>query len=241
MITLEQVPSVLGHQVYDRDNAKVGTADHVYLDRETGLPAWLTIRTGLFGSKETFVPAESAELRGAEVIVPFTKEQIKNAPNLSIAAGEEELPLTEEAEVYEFYGIRHLDAPAPSVQEPADDAMTRSEEHLRVGKETREAGRVRLRKYVTVEEEQMTVPVRREHVRVEREPITDENRDQAMEGPEITEAEHEVILHEERPVAATETVPVERVRLEKESETAEETVRGQVRKEHIETEGTEEQ
>jgi len=213
MITIEQVPAVLGHQVYDRENAKVGTADHIYLDRDTGLPAWLTIRTGLFGSKETFVPAEAAELRGSEVVVPFTKDEIKNAPNLSIAVGEELQP-AEEAVVYEFYGIQPtaMNAPGPQTQETAtDDAMTRSEERLRVGKETRETGKVRLRKYVTVEEEQQTVPVRREHVRVEREPITDENRDSAMAGPDIAEAEHEVILHEERPVAATETVPVERV------------------------------
>ena len=34
-----------------------------------------------------------------------------------------------------------------------DDAMTRSEEHLRAGTETREAGRARLRKYVVTEQE----------------------------------------------------------------------------------------
>jgi uncharacterized protein (TIGR02271 family) len=116
--------------------------------------------------------------------------------------------------------------------------MTRSEEHLRVGKESVERGRVRLRKYVTVEEEQVTVPLRREQVRVEREPITEANIDQAMAGPDISEAEEEVILPEERPVVASETVPVERVRVEKETVTEQETVSGQVRKEHIEAEGT---
>ncbi|MFE7935266.1 YsnF/AvaK domain-containing protein [Streptomyces sp. NPDC057456] len=108
---------------------------------------------------------------------------------------------------------------------------------MHVGIESRETGRARLRKYVVTEEVQQTVPVRHEEVRVEREPITDETRDAAMAGPDITEAEHEVILHEERPVAATETVPVERVRMTTEEHTDEETVRGQVRKERIETEG----
>jgi stress response protein YsnF len=121
-----------------------------------------------------------------------------------------------------------------------DDAMTRSEERMNVGTERREAGRARLRKYVITEEVQQTVPVRREKVRVEREPITDDNRDAALSGPDITEAEHEVILHEERPVTETETVPVERVRMTTEERTDEETVRGQVRKEHIDTEGVEE-
>ncbi len=83
---------------------------------------------------------------------------------------------------------------------------------------------------------QQSVPVSHEEVRVEREPITDANIGQAMAGPEISEEEHEVTLHAERPVVATETVPVERVRLAKERVTGEETVSGEVRKEHIETE-----
>jgi stress response protein YsnF len=61
-----------------------------------------------------------------------------------------------------------------------------------------------------------------------------------MSGPDIREAQHEEIVYEERPVVATETVPVERVRLEKQATTREETVGGQVRKEHIETEGADE-
>jgi uncharacterized protein (TIGR02271 family) len=79
-----------------------------------------------------------------------------------------------------------------------DDAISRSEEELRVG--TTQRGRVRLRKYVTTEQVEQTVPVRRERVRVEREPITDANLDAATSGPEISEAEHEVILREEEPV-----------------------------------------
>uniref|UniRef100_UPI000E3C1C16 YsnF/AvaK domain-containing protein n=1 Tax=Streptomyces triticisoli TaxID=2182797 RepID=UPI000E3C1C16 len=117
-----------------------------------------------------------------------------------------------------------------------DDAMTRSEERMHVGVERREAGRARLRKYVVTEDVEQTVPVRHEEVRVEREPITDANRDAALSGPEISEAEHEVTLHEERPVVETETVPVERVRLTTEERTEQETVRGKVRKERIEGE-----
>ena len=78
--------------------------------------------------------------------------------------------------------------------------MTRSEEHLRVGTEKVEAGRARLRKYVVTEQQSVQVPVSREEVRVEREPITDANRGDALSGADITEEEHEVVLHEERPV-----------------------------------------
>jgi uncharacterized protein (TIGR02271 family) len=121
----------------------------------------------------------------------------------------------------------------------ADDAMTRSEEELRVGTERRERGRVRLRKYVVTEQVQKTVPVEREEVRVEREPITDANADQAMSGPEISESEHEVVLHEEEPVVEKRAVPKERVRLEKDTATDEREISEEVRKERIESEGDE--
>ena len=112
--------------------------------------------------------------------------------------------------------------------------MTRSEEQLRVGTETHEAGRARLRKHVVTEHQQVTVPVTREEVTLEREPITDANRGDAYDGPAISEEEHEVTLHAERPVVDTEAVAVERVRLGKETVTDQETVGGEVRKEEIE-------
>ena len=118
-----------------------------------------------------------------------------------------------------------------------DRAMTRSEEQLRVGTETAEVGRARLRKYVTTERETVSVPVSREEVRLEREPITEANRGNAYDGPAISEEEHEVVLHAERPVVDVEAVPVERVRLDKETVTGTERVAGEVRKEQIEMDG----
>ena len=120
-----------------------------------------------------------------------------------------------------------------------DEAMTRSEEELRVGTETRERGRARLRKYVVTEQQTQTVPVSREEVRVEREPITEQNAPAAHDGPAISEEEHEVVLHEERPVVGKETVAKERVRMDTETQRSEEQVSDEVRKEQIEaTDGT---
>jgi len=116
----------------------------------------------------------------------------------------------------------------------ADDAMTRSEERLHVGKETVDAGKARLHKYVTAEQVQTDVALQKESVTLEREPITDANRDRALAGPEIKEAEFEVNLTAERPVVNKETVPIERVRLNKQVEQTTQAVGGEVRKEHIE-------
>ncbi len=118
-----------------------------------------------------------------------------------------------------------------------DDAMTRSEERLQVGTQKVETGRARLRKYVVTEDVTQTVPVSREEIRVEREPITDANAGNAYDGPAISEEEHEVVLHAEQPVVTKETVPVERVRLGTETVRDEVTVNEQVRKEQIETDG----
>jgi uncharacterized protein (TIGR02271 family) len=87
---------------------------------------------------------------------------------------------------------------------------------------------------VVIEHIQQTVPVQREEVRVEREPITEDNVDQALSGPEISEEEHEVVLHEEDPVVEKRVVPKERVRMSKETRTDEAQVSEEVRKEQIE-------
>ena len=115
--------------------------------------------------------------------------------------------------------------------------MTRSEERLDVGTTRQETGRARLRKYVTTEEETVTVPVKKERAVLETEPITDGNVGNATGGPAISEEEHEVVLSEEQVNVSKTAEPVERVRLGTETVSEEETVTEEVRKEHIETEG----
>lgn len=115
-----------------------------------------------------------------------------------------------------------------------DDAMTRSEERLNVGTEKVQTGTARLRKFVVTEQQTVTVPVEREEVRLVREPITEADMGKAMDGPAISEEEHELVLTEERVVVSTETVPVERIRMESETVTENQQVTESVRKEQIE-------
>ena len=129
---------------------------------------------------------------------------------------------------------RHGTAGRDTSGPTTDNAMTRSEEQLRVGTQTVEAGRARLRKYVVTENVTTTVPLSHEEVRIEREPITDANIGNALDGPAISEEEHEIVLHAERPVVTKEAVPVERVRLDVDTVTEQQTVTDTVRKERIE-------
>lgn len=233
-----------GRTVKGPDGEKIGKLDEIYADRQTNKPEWALVNTGLFGMKSSFVPLQGASPTGEDVQVAYDKEKVKDAPRVD---PDGELSQKEEAELYRHYGLEYSEARSDSGlpeggsargrgQRETDDAMTRSEEELRVGTAERERGRARLKKYVVTEDVQQTVPVRREEVRVEREPITDENIDEAMSGPDISESEHEVTLMEEEPVVEKRTVPKERVRLKKDTKTDEKQVSEQVRKERLDVE-----
>jgi uncharacterized protein (TIGR02271 family) len=233
---------------------KLGTIDAIYLDDETGQPEWATVTSGLFTATTTFVPLAQAQATGDSVQVPYDKQQVIDAPTMEADGS---LSQDEEAALYRHYGLEYsqhrsdsgLPAGTPDDRDTVgrdtsgpttDDAMTRSEEELQVGTQTRERGRARLRKYVTTEQQTVTVPVQREEVRVEREPITDANLEAATSGPAISEEEHEVTLREEEVVVDKRAVPRERVRLDTETVTDQRQVAEEVRKEQIEVDDDQE-
>jgi uncharacterized protein (TIGR02271 family) len=251
--SIETVQSWQGRTMVDPAGDKLGTIDAIYLDDETGQPEWATVTSGLFTAKTAFVPLAQAQAMGDSVQVPYDKQQVKNAPSME---ADGQLSQDDEAKLYRHYGLDYTESrsdsglPAGIADDTradtvgrdtsgptTDDAMTRSEEELQVGTETRERGRARLRKHVTTEQQTITVPVQREEVRVEREPITDTNRDAATSGPAISEEEHEVTLREEEVVVDKRAVPKERVRLDTETVTDQRQVAEEVRKEQIEVDG----
>ncbi|MGQ7295938.1 DUF2382 domain-containing protein [Quadrisphaera sp. KR29] len=262
--------------VTSSDGSKIGKVAEVYLDDHSDQPEWVTVKTGLFGSSETFVPLSTASYLGDEIRVPYSKEQVKDAPRTD---ADGTLSPAEEVRLYDYYavdrtttsgrgtgdqpggrrgewpdsrgdvttstgqaalgttgtrtttgtGTQGYDTSGPTT----DDAMTRSEERLHVGTEVREAGRARLRKHVVTEEQTRQVATSHEELVITREPITDANRGAATSGPELSEEEHEVVLHEEVPVVSTHVEPVERVRVGTRTEQDTQTVSADVRHEEI--------
>lgn len=232
-----QIEQFIGRDAVDADGEKIGEISDVYVDDASGQPEWFAVNTGLFGMRSSFVPIEGSTSVGDEIQLAYTKDQVKDAPNVDDDGGN--LSPEEEMELYRHYGRSYSDVDTDTTTgrdtsgPSTDDAMTRSEEELKVDKVNRETGKVRLRKYVVTDQVQKTVPVKREEVRVEREPITDGNVDKATDGPAISDEEHEVVLHEEEVVTETRAVPKERVRLDTETVTDEREVEGEVRKERI--------
>ncbi len=266
----EQVAALERAAVIGGDGEKLGVVDGIYYDNNTDTPSWAAVRSGLFGHHVSLVPLAAASLHGDELHVPFDKQQLRSAPHQD---PDRELTPEDEIELFGHYGVAYdttadpelAAGPAPDApttvgdrdadrSAAADGAMTRSEERLRVHTESQAVGRVRLRKHVVTEYQQITVPVRREEIRIERVPVDEPDApapvaiDPSGAGPidgsaagqadpgttSAVDDEQEIILYAERPVVRTETVAVERIRLGKRTVTDQETVGGEVRREEIE-------
>ncbi|WP_432509012.1 PRC-barrel domain-containing protein, partial [Kineococcus auxinigenes] len=168
---MNSVEELYGATVTGTDGDKIGKVDEVYLDNATNQPEWVSVKTGLFGSNVSLIPLSSATVSGDTITVPFEKSMVKDAPHHDPG---HELSEADEDDLYRYYGISSSggtvtdtttttgttgtvgttgttdagvrgaghDTSGPNT----DDAMTRSKEELHVAKESREAGRARLRK-----------------------------------------------------------------------------------------------
>ena len=268
MLTEREVSAAVGGTAYDADGSKLGTVEHFFVDDRTGTPSWVAVTTGLFGTRTSLVPVQSAALEDGRLVLPVTKDAVRSAPEVGEGG---HLSPDDEARLRRHYGLevagtgepawtadstgltpagaapaededeaeqtgRHA-APAASEGSMASDGgMVRSEEQLRVGTEQVAATRVRIVKYVVTEEVQVTVPIRREEIRVEEVPLdaVDEPGESlvpaASGGGGLPD---EIVLHTERPVVSVEVVPTERVRLRTEVVQGQETVTRQVQREQI--------
>ena len=268
MLTEREVSAAVGGTAYDADGGKLGTVEHFFVDDRTGTPSWVAVTTGLFGTRTSLVPVQSAALEDGRLVLPVTKDAVRSAPEVGEGG---HLSPDDEARLRRHYGLevagtgepawtadssgltpagaapaededeaeaagRHAAPEAADGAETPDGGMVRSEEQLRVGTEQVAATRVRVVKYVVTEEVQVTVPIRREEIRVEEVPLgaVDEPGESlvptASGGGGLPD---EIVLHTERPVVSVEVVPTERVRLRTEVVQGQETVTRQVQREQI--------
>lgn len=180
----------LGTTVYDATGDKIGDITDIYLDDVSGQPEWMTISTGWFGSKEQFVPIAGTSNHEGGFRIEYTTDQIKAAP--SIDTDQDHLDPDEERRLYAHYGLDfdgadheatyggrarvddgydYSDTRAETGAAATGDTIspTRSDDVLDVD---REAGRVRVRRYVVANDGDVAVPVTRKVARIVREPGT---------------------------------------------------------------------
>lgn len=198
--------AVKGVEVIGAGGVKLGKVDNLYVDNETNQPEWVAVKSGLFGTHVSLVPFSKAQFDGTVLSVPFDKQQLKSAPhhhpNTDLS------PLSEKY-LYNHYGMPYSQH---SGSLAADEHSQREDQTDQPGAQARgifgPAGR--LRKYWGTRNATKTVPVSREEVRLEREPGTEANRDDAMSGWVIVAEEHEVTLLGDKAVVVKETVVLER-------------------------------
>lgn len=183
MLDETQAREAIGTTAYTHDGDKLGKVGQVFLDDRTDRPAFVTVHTGLFGRRESFVPIADARVEDGRLLVPFTKDQVTGAPSIDLDEGH--LDEAEEARLWQHYrGDDERDADHGHRADRADEprqgdtaerpvlggdaaaAPYGSGAPVQVGP-TEQVGRSRLRRYVTTEYETRTVPVRKERVVIE--------------------------------------------------------------------------
>ncbi|MDI2099286.1 PRC and DUF2382 domain-containing protein [Ruicaihuangia caeni] len=183
MINRENLGSLIGADVVDPTGSKVGSVGQVYVDDHDGRPSWVSVRTGLFGMKESLVPLDRADWDGDDLRVAYEKDRVKDAPRVDADA---HLEPSDEDELYRYYGmegtgevgaVHDRNTSSSDAAMARDDSMSRTAEQPDAGSGSMRSGRVRLRRYVVTEEQSVSVPVQREEVRVERDPVVDDNVD----------------------------------------------------------------
>jgi len=107
MISTNDVSALMGSTVNDTSGEKVGKVGQVYLDDQSGQPQWVTVSTGLFGTKESFVPVTQASFADGVLTAPVTKDLVKDAPQID---QDGHITPEQEAELYRHYGLSRDDA-----------------------------------------------------------------------------------------------------------------------------------
>lgn len=280
MISERDVSAAIGSTAYGSDGESVGTVETFYTDDRTGATTWVSVSSGLLGTRRAIAPAEDATFADGRLQLAVPSDAVSSAPRL----GGEHLSPEEEDGLRRHYARGQAPAgddieaapridpaattpvsqAAPAVGVPdrsdavpdrsdavadrGDGSMVRREEQLRVGTEQVAARRMRVVKYVVTEEVQVTVPIRREEIRIEEVPLGTagggDGEVMVTEGDPLGGEQYasgavtgglpdEIVLHAERPVVTVEVVPVERVRLRTELVQGQESVSGTVQREQV--------
>lgn len=103
MLEETRLRDLMGHDVIDSDGKSIGNLETFFADRNTGRPEWLGVFTGTFRQHHYLVPVEGAEVHGSAIRVPWTKDQVKSAPDYRDP--ETSIPEEMEREAYTHYGL----------------------------------------------------------------------------------------------------------------------------------------
>ena len=239
----------IGRPIADTQGRPYGTLDELFVGRQSGEPEYGIVSVGHpggRGTKRVAVPLAGGRVEGDVVVLPLEPDRVRDAPEVQRSV--ESIPPAAGARIEAFFaGSGEPTTPMPATTADGveavvetDDAaeVTVSEEELVVDKQARVTERVRLRKRIVEEEVTVSVTLRREELVVERVPVDDPAAEPERGGgdQQLTEGVLEFVLLAEEPVVEKRVVPVERVRVERDTIVEQRRITDHVRKERAEAE-----
>lgn len=263
-VSQEQINDLYAAEVVTQDDENLGGVGQVYLDDQTGEPTWVSVKTGWFGTNESLIPIQGADLTGGRIRVAHTKDVIKDAPNVS---ADSHLSEQEQDELFRYYSgagadmsrYGDVDADRDRVADVDRDRVVdvdADRDRTRVGADHDRDVDVDREGSMTLHEERVDVGTERAEtgrVRLRKHVVSDQKTvtvpvereefevvrepvadGEAHDGGRLGDDEAEVVLHEERPVVDKDVVATERVGLEKETVTEEQQVVTDVSREEVE-------
>ncbi|RRO15393.1 PRC-barrel domain containing protein [Saccharopolyspora rhizosphaerae] len=102
-MNVARAQDLIGTPVYDSSGNRVGRVGNVYVDDHTDQPEWVTVRIGLLGWRETFVPLDGATTAENRLELPVSRDQVRNAPRVEAEGGR--LTDAEGRDLYAYYGL----------------------------------------------------------------------------------------------------------------------------------------
>jgi hypothetical protein len=112
--------SWIGSMLVDGDHCRVGKIEAIYFDEQTDSAQWMVVKTGLFGTRHSFVPLAGATAAGDVITTPIDKGEIDRAPMIDAA---EDVPDAQVVELYRYYCMPY-DEPVGAEPPAAGDTLT---------------------------------------------------------------------------------------------------------------------
>ncbi|MHA7189240.1 PRC-barrel domain-containing protein [Arthrobacter sp. MDT2-16] len=95
---------------WDSNGKKLGDVNDVHLEKESGIPAWITVSLGLLNSRKHYVPLANSRFEGDALYLAWPKSTITGAPG---ALSSVKLSPEEESALIDYYRLRDDAATTP--------------------------------------------------------------------------------------------------------------------------------
>lgn len=108
MMTTQDLQAMHGRTAVDPDGSKIGKIGQIYVDDTTSMPLWVTVSTGMFGTKESFAPLYGSRAEGEALQLAVTKDMVKGAPSID---ADGQIGDDENGALYDYYAGYLGDSP----------------------------------------------------------------------------------------------------------------------------------